>query len=89
MKKTTTDWFLSEFKKQVWFEPNSELDVWMKELIKKAKKRDKIQIKNVFKDGCYHAQKYERINAVIEAEDYYLEKYTNKIPDYFKKFNNK
>jgi hypothetical protein len=23
----------------------------------------------------------------IESEDYYLEKYTNEIPDYFRKFN--
>jgi hypothetical protein len=89
MKKTTTEWFLSEFKKQVWFEPDSELDIWIKDLIKKAKKKDKRQIKTIFQDACLHRERYHSMNRSIEAEDYYLEKYTNEIPDYFKKFNTK
>jgi hypothetical protein len=86
MKKTSTEWFLSEFKKQVWFEKNSELEIWVNELIKKAQKKDKRQIKTIFKDACSHTRKYASFDSSIEAEDYYLEKYTNKIPDYFKKF---
>jgi hypothetical protein len=87
MRKTTTEWFLTEFKKQVRFEPNSELDIWIKELMKKAKKREKRQIKIIFQEACLHRERYERMNRSIESEDYYLEKYTNEIPDYFKKFN--
>jgi hypothetical protein len=41
MKKTALDWFLTEFKKEVWFEPDSELDIWIKELIPKAKEMEK------------------------------------------------
>ena len=89
MRKTTTEWFLTEFKKQVCFEPDSELDIWIKDLIKKAKKKDKRQIKTIFQDACLYRERYERMNRSIESECYYLEKYTNEIPDYFKKFNKK
>jgi hypothetical protein len=41
MKKTALDWFVTEFKKEVWFEPDSELDIWIKELIPKAKEMEK------------------------------------------------
>ena len=44
MKETALEWFLTEFQKQVWFEPNSELDIWIKELIPKAKKMEQEQI---------------------------------------------
>jgi hypothetical protein len=87
MRKTTTEWFLTEFKKQVRFEANSELDIWINDLIKKAKKREKRQIKIIFQEACLHRERYERMDRSIESEDYYLEKYTNEIPDYFKKFN--
>jgi hypothetical protein len=87
MRKTSTEWFLTEFKKQVRFEPNSELDIWIKDLIEKAKKRDKRQIVNIFKDACLHRERYYSMNRSIEAQDYYLEKYTNEIPNYLKKFN--
>ena len=40
-KETAIEWFLNEFQKQVWFEPNSELDIWIKELIPKAKEMEK------------------------------------------------
>jgi hypothetical protein len=43
MKQTAIEWFLSEFKKQVWFEPNSELDVWINDLMIKAKQMEKEQ----------------------------------------------
>jgi hypothetical protein len=44
MKETAIEWFLTEFQKQVWFEPNSELDIWIKGLIPKAKEMEKEQI---------------------------------------------
>jgi hypothetical protein len=51
MKETAIEWFLTEFQKQVWFEPNSELDIWIKELIPKAKEMEKQQIKFFFDKG--------------------------------------
>jgi hypothetical protein len=89
MKQTAVEWFLTEFQKQVWFEPDSELDIWIKDLIKKVRKKDKRQIKTIFQDACLHREKYYSMNRSIESEDYYLEKYTNEIPDYLKKFNKK
>ena len=44
MKQTAVEWFLTEFQKQVWFEANSELDIWVKDLIPKAKEMEKEQI---------------------------------------------
>jgi hypothetical protein len=41
MKKTSLDWFLTEFKKEVWFEPDSELDIWINKLIPEAKEMEK------------------------------------------------
>ncbi len=41
MKKTALDWFLTEFKKEVWFEPDSELDIWINKLIPEAKEMEK------------------------------------------------
>jgi len=46
MEKTAVEWFLSEFQKEVWFEPESELDIWIKNLIPKAKEMEKEQIIN-------------------------------------------
>ena len=66
MRKTTTEWFLIEFKKQIRFEPNSELDIWIKDLIKKAKKREKRQILNIFKDACLHRERYMSMDRSIE-----------------------
>ena len=43
MNQSAIEWFLTEFKKQVWFEPYSELDIWIKELIPKAKEMEKKQ----------------------------------------------
>jgi hypothetical protein len=44
MKQTAINWFLTEFQKQVWFEQNSELDIWIKDLIPKALEMEKEQI---------------------------------------------
>lgn len=44
MKQTAVEWFLNEFQKQVWFEENSELDLWIKDLIPKAKSMEKEQM---------------------------------------------
>ena len=41
MKKTALEWFLTEFKKEVWFEPDSELDIWINKLIPEAKEIEK------------------------------------------------
>ena len=54
MKQTAVEWFLTEFQKQVWFEPNSELDIWVKALIPKAKEMEREQIENAFGKKCYH-----------------------------------
>jgi hypothetical protein len=51
MKQTAVDWFLTEFQKQVWFEPNSELDIWIKDLIPKAKEMEKDQICEAYAIG--------------------------------------
>ncbi len=51
MKQTAVEWFLTEFQKQVWFEPNSELDIWVKNLIPKAKEMEKEQIGKAFFEG--------------------------------------
>ena len=51
---TATEWFLSEFKKQVWFEKDSELDIWINELIPKAIELDK---QNLLSFGCIVAMK--------------------------------
>lgn len=50
--KTPLEWFLTEFQKQVWFEPNSELDIWIKDLIPKAKEKETELLLHVIK--CYH-----------------------------------
>jgi hypothetical protein len=66
MKQTAVEWFLTEFQKQVWFEPNSELDIWIKELIPKAKEMEKEQIIEAWNTGTY---------AYNNGEDYYNETY--------------
>ena len=51
MKQTAVEWFLNEFQKQVWFEENSELDLWINDLIPKAKAMEKEQIMDAREDG--------------------------------------
>ena len=76
MKQTAVEWFLTEFQKQVWFEPESELDIWIKNLIPKAKEKEKEQI--------IEAHRMSSIESGFEhsAEDwantYYNETYKNK-----------
>jgi len=66
MKQTAVEWFLTEFQKQVWFEPNSELDIWIKDLIPKAKEMEKEQI----------VKAYENLDFNLEdGEDYYNKNY--------------
>lgn len=43
-KQSSVEWFLNEFSKQIEFTPNSELDLWYKELIPKAKAMHKEEI---------------------------------------------
>ena len=45
--KSVVNWFLDEFQKQVWFEPESELDIWIKDLIIKAKELEKEQFESL------------------------------------------
>ena len=42
--QTPVEWFLSEFEKQIQFRPDSELDVWFKDLFPKA-----IEIENSYR----------------------------------------
>jgi len=72
MKETAIEWFLTEFQKQVWFEPDSELDIWIKELIPKAKEMEKQQIKFFFDKGhLYFGCEYG-------FEEIYLKTFNNK-----------
>jgi hypothetical protein len=50
-KQSSIDWFLSEFENQIQFRPNSELDVWFKDLFPKAKAMHKEEITNAWIDG--------------------------------------
>jgi hypothetical protein len=58
--KTAVEWFLTEFQKQVWFEANSELDIWVKDLIPKAKEMEKEQIKDAHKHGKIWSESSEQ-----------------------------
>ena len=77
MKQTAVEWFLTEFQKQVWFEPNSELDIWIKDLIPKAKELEKEQIIEAWNVRA-------KIDGVLTytdnriAEQYYKETYESK-----------
>jgi hypothetical protein len=64
MKKTALEWFLTEFKKEVWFEPDSELDIWIKELIPKAKEMEKEQIKSAYKRGMKYKKPLKDSNPI-------------------------
>ena len=71
MKQTAVEWFLNEFQKQVWFEENSELDLWIKDLIPKAKAMHKEQIIDAFKEGIAYWNGDEW--KLIDVEQYYNE----------------
>ena len=73
--QTSIEWLISEFEKQIEFRPDSELDIWFKELFPKAKELHKMEIENAYLDGdsngcgCYDWSTEE------QAEDYYKETY--------------
>lgn len=69
MKQTAVEWFLTEFQKQVWFEPNSELDIWIKDLIPKAKEMEKEQIEDAHEIGYINGGNHKSVN----GEQYYNE----------------
>ena len=73
--KTAVEWFLTEFQKQVWFEANSELDIWVKDLIPKAKEMEKEQISIAYKEGwnCPHGEGFPET-----GEQYYKQTYESK-----------
>lgn len=77
-KETAIEWFLNEFQKQVWFEPNSELDIWIKELIPKAKEMEKEQIIEAHGDK---KKTKSNPNSIVTygytytGKDYYNDKY--------------
>lgn len=91
MKQTAVQWFLNEFQKQVWFEENSELDLWIKDLIPKAKVMEKEQMvafaefvatypdKNININGeMLHAKsKYDGAERTIDLLNQYYESKTN------------
>jgi hypothetical protein len=74
MRQSSIEWFLSEFEKQIQFKPNSELDIWFKELLPKAKELHKMEIEHAYLDGdsngcgCYDYSTEE------DAEEYYNSK---------------
>ena len=91
MKQTAVEWFLNEFQKQVWFEENSELDLWINDLIPKAKAMEKEQMvafaefvatypdKNTNINGeMLHAKsKYDGAERTIDLLNQYYESKTN------------
>ena len=45
-KQSSIDWFITEFQKQIEFVPNSELDIWFKNLFTQAKAMHKEEVLN-------------------------------------------
>jgi hypothetical protein len=74
MKQTAVEWFLTEFQKQVWFEPNSELNIWIKDLIPKAKEMEKEQIFD-----AYNTSFLLRDKPYSTAEKYYNKTFNKSI----------
>jgi hypothetical protein len=72
MKQTAVEWFLTEFQKQVWFEANSELDIWVKGLIPKAKEMEKEQIIDAYVYGSAYGIDFQEGLSPI---NYYNETY--------------
>ena len=44
MAQSSIEWLISEFEKQIEFRPNSELDIWFKDLLPKAKAMHELEI---------------------------------------------
>jgi hypothetical protein len=75
-KQSSIDWFLSEFEKQIQFRPDSELDVWFKELFPKAKAmhREEIIEAHGVKES-HGAEGSRNLWQQITGEQYYTENY--------------
>ena len=67
-KQSSIEWFLNEFSKQIEFVPNSELDLWYKELIPKAKAMHKEEIIESWIATDNELQR-------LAAEEYYNERF--------------
>jgi len=74
-KQTAVEWFLSEFEKQICFEFNSELDIWIKELIPKAKEMQKEQMKAAYCEGSKLIECPNELSASFDFFLYYIETY--------------
>lgn len=75
-KQSSIDWFLSEFNKQIEFRPDSELDVWFKELFPKAKAMHREEI--IEAHGVKNFQGVEQgvdFWQQVTGEQYYTENY--------------
>jgi hypothetical protein len=70
MKESALEWFLKEFQKQVCFEPDSELDIWINELILKAKKKEKKQIIECINLGVSIKKEMEAMAIEKFSEDF-------------------
>jgi hypothetical protein len=70
MKQSSIDWFLSEFEKQIQFRPDSELDLWFKDLFPKAKAMHKEEI-----EDAYNKSFILRDKPYSTAVKYYKETY--------------
>jgi len=76
-KQSSIDWFLSEFEKQIQFRPNSELDVWFKDLFPKAKAMHKREIEFTYNIGWAdgHDEATNESPLFTTGEQYYKENY--------------
>jgi hypothetical protein len=76
MKKTALEWFLTEFKKEVWFEPDSELDIWINKLIPEAKEMEMKHLSQAFEDGEHNYFYSKKTGEDFEnGIEYYNEKF--------------
>jgi hypothetical protein len=74
-KQSSVEWFITEFQKQIEFVPNSELDLWFKNLFPKAKAMHKEEIEDAWINGTrgqmiapFGINRYKP-----DAEEYYNE----------------
>jgi hypothetical protein len=74
MRQSSIEWFISEFEKQIQFRPNSELDIWFKELFPKAKAMHKMEIENAYLDGDSNGCGCYDYSTEQDAEEYYNSK---------------
>jgi len=78
-KQSSVEWFITEFQKQIEFVPNSELDLWFKNLFPKAKAMHKEEIQTSHECGQQSEKDYNRNGDKIgcrfieKSEQYYNE----------------